>query len=105
VEVYADYSFFLCRNQFYICLYLLCNWDRTFRITVQTVNAVKFGRFLFFSAQTFTTVVMVTSVPLVLTSLSAAEALIGLLSFAIATGLFFEGLVNPQLFLKFRIMR
>jgi multisubunit Na+/H+ antiporter MnhG subunit len=35
---------------------------------------------LFFSAQTFTTVVMVTSVPLVLTSALSAEALIGLLS-------------------------
>jgi hypothetical protein len=31
-------------------------------------------------------------------ALSAAEALIGLLSFAIATGLFFEDLVGPQLF-------
>jgi inward rectifier potassium channel len=45
---------------------------------------------LFFSAQTFTTVGYGHKSSRVLTSaLSAAEALIGLLSFAIATGLFF----------------
>jgi inward rectifier potassium channel len=38
--------------------------------------------------------VMVTSVPLVFWPALSAEALIGLL---FATGLFFEGLVNPQL--------
>jgi inward rectifier potassium channel len=60
---------------------------------------VKFGQALFFSAQTFTTVGLVHIQPVLTSALSAAEALIGLLSFAIATGLsLWKILVGPQLF-------
>jgi inward rectifier potassium channel len=56
----------------------------------------------FFSAQTFTTVGYGHITSRFLTSaLSAAEALIGLLSFAIATGLFFGRFSRPTAFLKF----
>jgi hypothetical protein len=87
VEVYADYSFFLCRNQFYICLYLLCNWDRTFRrLQVQTVNGEIWASLFFWCTNVYHCWLW-SHQSLVLTSaLSAAEALIGLLSFAIATG-------------------
>jgi inward rectifier potassium channel len=53
-----------------------------------------------FLVHTFTTVGYghISPVGFLTSALSAAEALIGLLSFAIATGLFFEDLVGPQLF-------
>lgn len=64
---------------------------------------VKFGQAYFFSAQTFTTVGYghISPTGFLTSALSAAEALIGLLSFAIATGLFFGRFSRPRAFLKF----
>ncbi|WP_366183931.1 ion channel [Flavobacterium ovatum] len=63
----------------------------------------KFGKAYFFSAQTFTTVGYghISPKGFMTSALSAAEALIGLLSFAIATGLFFGRFSKPTAFLKF----
>jgi len=64
---------------------------------------VQFGQAYFFSAQTFTTVGYghISPTGFYTSALSAAEALIGLLSFAIATGLFFGRFSKPSIFLKF----
>jgi inward rectifier potassium channel len=64
---------------------------------------VQFGQAYFFSAQTFTTVGYghISPTGFYTSALSSAEALIGLLSFAIATGLFFGRFSKPSLFLKF----
>ena len=63
----------------------------------------QFGKAYFFSAQTFTTVGYghISPTGFLTSALSAAEALIGLLSFAIATGLFFGRFSRPTAFLKF----
>ncbi|MFV5695113.1 ion channel [Flavobacterium sp. LB3P122] len=66
-------------------------------------NWVQFGQAYFFSAQTFTTVGYghISPSGFMASLVSAAEALIGLLSFAIATGLFFGRFSKPTAFLKF----
>ncbi|MGQ7946960.1 ion channel [Flavobacterium sp. WC2509] len=64
---------------------------------------VQFGEAYFFSAQTFTTVGYghISPTGFYTSALSSAEALMGLLSFAIATGLFFGRFSKPAIYLKF----
>ena len=72
---------------------------------INTSNSawVQFGQACFFSAQTFTTVGYghISPSGFLTSAVSSAEALIGLLSFAIATGLFFGRFSMPVACLKF----
>lgn len=62
-----------------------------------------FTEVFFFSAQTFTTVGYgrISPVGFMASAVSTFEAFLGLLSFAIATGLFYGRFSRPQIFLKF----
>jgi inward rectifier potassium channel len=63
----------------------------------------KFSEVFFFSAQTFTTVGYgrIAPVGFAASTVSTFEAFLGLLSFAIATGLFYGRFARPKAFLKF----
>src|SRR5690242_19630249 len=63
----------------------------------------KFSEVFFFSAQTFTTVGYgrIAPVGFAASAVSTFEAFLGLLSFAIATGLFYGRFARPQAFVRF----
>jgi inward rectifier potassium channel len=63
----------------------------------------KFGQAYFFSAQTFTTVGYghISPQGFLTSAIAATEALIGLLSFALATGLLYGRFSKPKAYLKF----
>ena len=71
---------------------------------IKAANKVEeFGEAYFFSAQTFTTVGYGRISPhgFAASSIAAVEALVGLLSFALATGLFYGRFSKPTAFLRF----
>ena len=97
------FLFYIGVNFLFACFYYGIGIEYLDGIETTGSEWVKFGKAYFFSAQTFTTVGYGHISPNgFLTSLLAAtEALIGLLSFAIATGLFFGRFSKPTAFLKF----
>lgn len=96
-------SFYIVINLVFALIYVAIGIEHLDGIPTTDSDWVKFGQAYFFSAQTFTTVGYGHISPLgFFTSLlAAAEALMGLLSFAIATGLFFGRFSKPTAFLKF----
>jgi inward rectifier potassium channel len=96
-------SFYITINFIFAVIYYLIGIEHLDGITSTDSEVVKFGQAYFFSAQTFTTVGYghISPTGFLTSALSAAEALMGLLSFAIATGLFFGRFSKPTAFLKF----
>lgn len=97
------FAFYIAVNFIFACIYYLIGIQYLDGIDPSGSEIIKFGKAYFFSAQTFTTVGYGHISPngFFTSALSAAEALIGLLSFAIATGLFFGRFSKPTAFLKF----
>lgn len=96
------FSFYLIINFVFACIYYF--------VGVEYLNGIsslsewgKFGSAYFFSAQTFTTVGYghISPEGFLTSFIAATEALIGLLSFAIATGLFYGRFSKPTAYLKF----
>jgi inward rectifier potassium channel len=97
------FSFYIVINFIFAVLYYAIGIEHLDGIAQSQSVLTQFGQAYFFSAQTFTTVGYghISPSGFLTSALSAAEALIGLLSFAIATGLFFGRFSKPTAFLKF----
>lgn len=97
------FTFYIAINFLFAIAYYGIGMEHLDGIEQSQSVLTQFGQAYFFSAQTFTTVGYghISPSGFLTSALSAAEALIGLLSFAIATGLFFGRFSKPTAFLKF----
>jgi hypothetical protein len=97
------FLFYIIINFIFAVIYYAIGIEHLDGINASGNFLTQFGQAYFFSAQTFTTVGYghISPTGFLTSALSAAEALIGLLSFAIATGLFFGRFSKPTAFLKF----
>lgn len=96
-------AFYAIVNFIFALLYYAIGVQYLNGIDASGSELLKFGKAYFFSAQTFTTVGYGHISPngFMTSALAAAEALTGLLSFAIATGLFYGRFSRPRAYLIF----
>lgn len=96
------FLFYILINLIFAAVYYTIGMEHLEGIKANS-TAEKIGEAYFFSAQTFTTVGYGRISPKGVTSstVAAFEALIGLLSFAIATGLFYGRFSKPKAFVRF----
>lgn len=89
-------------NLFFAGIYYLIGIDHLAGVNAGSTWK-NFTEVFFFSAQTFTTVGYgrISPVGFLASAVSTFEAFLGLLSFAIATGLFYGRFSRPQIFLRF----
>ena len=96
------FFFFIAANLLFACVYAIVGVDHLSGIVYAT-NTDKFIEAFFFSCQTFTTVGYgrINPVGFLTSGIAAFEALIGLLSFALVTGLLYGRFSKPKAYLKF----
>ncbi len=96
------FAFYFFINLLFALLYYFIGVDHLRGITA-TDELDKFGQAFFFSIQTYTTVGYghINPKGFFTSFVAAIEALFGLLSFAIATGLFYGRFSKPKAFIKF----
>lgn len=94
--------FYFVVNLFFATLYYTIGVEHLNGISAEN-NLEKFGQAFFFSIQTYTTVGYghINPTGFLASFVSSIEALIGLLTFAIATGLFFGRFSKPEAFIRF----
>ena len=93
---------FIVMNLFFASVYLFIGIEHLNGM-VATTNADKFGEAFFFSAQTFTTVGYgrINPVGFSASFVAALEALVGLLSFALITGLLYGRFARPKAYINY----
>jgi len=96
------FIFFIAINLLFAVVYFLIGVNHLGG-TVSNSTLEKFTEAFFFSCQTFTTVGYgrINPVGVAASALAAFEALTGLLTFAIATGLFYGRFAKPKAYLRF----
>lgn len=96
------FVFYLLVNLFFASIYCLIGVEHLNGISATTA-VDKFGQAFFFSAQTYTTVGYghISPTGFWASFVASVEALFGLLSFAIATGLFYGRFSKPKAFIRF----
>ncbi len=96
------FLFYIIINLLFAIIYFSIGIQHLEGIIAKTMGE-KFGEAYFFSAQTFTTVGYGRISPkgVFTSTVAAVEALIGLLSFAIATGLFYGRFSKPKAYVRF----
>lgn len=94
--------FYFVANLFFATIYYFIGVEHLNGVSAHT-NLEKFGHAFFFSIQTYTTVGYghINPTGFWTSFVSSIEALTGLLTFAIATGLFYGRFSKPQAFIKF----
>ncbi len=94
--------FYILINLFFAIIYYLLGVENLTGMATNS-TAEKFGEAFFFSTQTFTTVGYgrISPTGFVTSAIASIHALIGLLSFAVATGLMYGRFSKPTAFLKF----
>lgn len=97
------FLFYFGINILFACVYYCIGIEYLKGIEVSASELVNFGNAFFFSTQTFTTVGYghISPVGFLTSTIASVEALIGLLSFGIVTGLFFGRFSMPRAYIKF----
>ena len=95
-------SFYIIINMLFAGIYYFIGIEHLSGMKIGS-ELEKFGEAFFFSAQTFTTVGYgrISPTGFATSAIAAFQALIGLLSFAIATGLFYGRFSKPKAYLRF----
>ena len=94
--------FFILINILFASLYLLIGIEHLNGLVANSLGE-KFGEAFFFSAQTFTTVGYgrINPIGFITSFVASLEALTGLMSFALATGLLYGRFARPRSFIKY----
>lgn len=100
--LFLIFTFFFVANLIFACIYYFIGVEHLSGMNTNS-ELEKFAEAFFFSAQTFTTVGYGRISPsgFLASAIAAIEALLGLLSFALATGLLYGRFSKPTAYLKF----